>query len=98
MQVGRGSCVAGDSGLAPWSRSLRHSRLGVTRFEVSMRRGGGGQSGGGPCVGAWAPLDASARPRLVTGDFHSYRGTSLIRNSPPVGPYSRPTPSALWWS
>ena len=31
-----------------------------------------------------------------------YRGTSLIRNSPPLGPYrgpySRPMPRALWWS
>ncbi|KAJ1491230.1 hypothetical protein T484DRAFT_3222922 [Baffinella frigidus] len=27
-----------------------------------------------------------------------YRGTSLIRNRPPLGPYSRPTPRALWWS
>ena len=26
-----------------------------------------------------------------------YRGTSLIRNTPPVGPYSRPRPGALWW-
>ena len=27
-----------------------------------------------------------------------YRGTSLIRNSAPVGPYSRTIPRALWWS
>ena len=27
-----------------------------------------------------------------------YRGTSLIRNSPPLGPCSRPMPRALWWS
>ena len=27
-----------------------------------------------------------------------YRGTSLIRNRHPVGPYSRPSPRALWWS
>ena len=27
-----------------------------------------------------------------------YRGTSLIRNCPPLGPYSRPVPRALWWS
>ena len=26
------------------------------------------------------------------------RGTSLIRNSAPLGPYSRPMPRALWWS
>ena len=26
---------------------------------------------------------------------HSVRGTSLIRNNPPVGPYSRPMPRAL---
>ena len=28
----------------------------------------------------------------------SYGGTSLIRNIPPLGPYSRPMPGALWWS
>ena len=27
-----------------------------------------------------------------------YRGTSLIRNSAPLGPYSRTMPRALWWS
>ena len=27
-----------------------------------------------------------------------YRGTSLIRNSATLGPYSRNTPRALWWS
>ena len=27
-----------------------------------------------------------------------YRGTSLIRNSDPAGPYSRNMPRALWWS
>ena len=25
------------------------------------------------------------------------RGTSLIRNSPPLGPFSRMMPKALWW-
>jgi len=28
----------------------------------------------------------------------AYRGTSLIRNSAPLGPYSRNMPRALWWS
>jgi len=28
----------------------------------------------------------------------TYRGTSLIKNSHPLGPYSRPMPRALWWS
>ena len=27
-----------------------------------------------------------------------YRGTSLIRNNAPLGPYSRTKPVALWWS
>jgi len=26
------------------------------------------------------------------------RGAPLIRNSPPLGPYTRPMPRALWWS
>ena len=33
-----------------------------------------------------------------TAVYNTYRGTSLIRNSPPLGPYSRPMPRALWWS
>ena len=32
------------------------------------------------------------------GSFSVYRGTSLIRNRHPLGPYSRPTPRALRWS
>ena len=28
----------------------------------------------------------------------AYRGTSLIRNSRRLGPYSRTKPRALWWS
>ena len=35
---------------------------------------------------------------LATIRFNSYRGSSLIRNRPTLGPYSRPTPRALWWS
>ena len=27
-----------------------------------------------------------------------YRGSSLIRNNTPLGPYHRPTARALWWS
>ena len=27
-----------------------------------------------------------------------YRGTSLIENITPLGPYSRAMPRALWWS
>ena len=30
-------------------------------------------------------------------DYVSYRGTSLIRNCLPLGPYSRAMPRALWW-
>ena len=27
-----------------------------------------------------------------------YRGTSLLRNCLPLGPYSNPMPRVLWWS
>ena len=30
--------------------------------------------------------------------FSGYRGISLIRNKPPLGPYSRTMPRALRWS
>jgi len=31
-------------------------------------------------------------------DAVPYRGTSLIRNSAPLGPYSRNMSGALWWT
>ena len=37
-------------------------------------------------------LDGQAR----SGLSHLYRGTSLIRNTAPVGPYSSPVPRNLW--
>ena len=36
--------------------------------------------------------------RLVMNKVTLYRGTSLIRNSAPVGPYSRTMPRSLWSS
>jgi len=39
-------------------------------------------------------LPASTGNNQVWG----YRGTSLIRNSPPLGPYRRTIPRASWWS
>ena len=33
-----------------------------------------------------------------TGSTDEYRGTSLVRNSLPLGPYSRTMPRALWCS
>jgi hypothetical protein len=30
--------------------------------------------------------------------FRGYTGTSLIRNTPLLGPYSRTLPRVLWWS
>ena len=31
-------------------------------------------------------------------NMRMYRGTSLIRNTPLLGPYSRTIPRVLWWS
>ena len=36
-------------------------------------------------------------PLVVLGHV-IYRGTSPIRNSAPLGPYSRTMPRSLWWS
>ena len=33
----------------------------------------------------------------VRGGADTHRGTSLIRNNPPVGPFTRPMSRALWW-
>ena len=40
------------------------------------------------------PIEVIAPATVFTT---TYRGTSLIRNSPFVGPYSRTMPRALWW-
>ena len=40
----------------------------------------------------------SRRPPRHTAPTALYRGTSLIRKRPPLGPYSSPMPRALWWS
>jgi len=32
------------------------------------------------------------------GSGRPYRGTSLIKNRTPLGPYGRAMPGALWWS
>ena len=40
---------------------------------------------------------AVSEQKLVCGHALS-RGTSLIRNSSPLGPYSRTIPRALWWA
>ena len=45
---------------------------------------------------------APTPPRYVEGGgeglgYKVYRGTLLIRNCAPLGPYSRIMPRALWW-
>ena len=43
--------------------------------------------------------DAACHARIVLPACRlQYRGTSLIRNCPSLGPYGRPLPRALWWS
>ena len=38
-----------------------------------------------------------AFPGVDPSEMSLARGTSLIRNSAPLGPYSRTMPRALWW-
>jgi len=40
---------------------------------------------------------SSARVRRKGAIRRPYRGTSLIRNSAPLGTFSRNMPRALWW-
>ena len=42
--------------------------------------------------------DDNVKEVLPLPQLTDYRGTSLIRNSAPLGPYSRSMPRALWWS
>ena len=45
-------------------------------------------------------LRFSRAPTSLPGGLHTveYRGTSLIRQRPPLGPYSRAMPRAPWYS
>ena len=45
------------------------------------------------------PQEVPPTPHTLNPEFpEPYRGTSLIRNRPTLGPYSRPMPGALWLS
>jgi len=46
----------------------------------------------------YEPFDFAAPIQSRRGKSIDHRGTSLIRNCPPLGPYSRTMPRALWWS
>ena len=45
-----------------------------------------------------ASVGACIATVLLTMSISLYRGTSLIRKRPPLGPYNRAMPRALWWS
>jgi len=49
----------------------------------------------GPPRQTLEPLPGETRHYPLTGD---YRGTSLVRNNPTLGPYRKPMSRALWWS
>ena len=57
-----------------------------------------------PCKEELLPPESYGRPpalaplRCQSMHHPPYRGISLIRNSLPLGPYSRPMSRALWWS
>ena len=44
------------------------------------------------------PAEAVSEQGRLEGPCALCRYTSLIRNSAPIGPYSRTMPRALWWS
>ena len=44
------------------------------------------------------PNEEHVEVTAFAGNLQPYRGTSLIRNSLPLGPYSRIIPRALWKS
>ena len=48
-----------------------------------------------PLYVSWSPktLKSTLKKAMVV-----YRGTSLTTNAPPLGPYSRTTPRAPWWT
>ena len=46
-------------------------------------------------IGKPAPLQVFYKSRLYRAP--TYTDPLLIRNSDPLGPYSRPLPRAIWW-
>ena len=64
------------------------SRYGTDSFTI----------GGDADPRAHEPVEAGAGTMPCLLVHLMYRGTSLIRNSAPLGPCSRTMPRALWWS
>jgi len=70
---------------------------------LGTRTGPPRDGGRGPCLGTrTGPPRGGARPLRLSprggdpgGGGRQYRGTSLIRNHPPLGPYSRPMPRVV---
>ena len=68
-------------------RLVYHSTLGWRVITKQKKKGGmGAGNASGMGVNAFSETPALGR----------YRGTPLIRNSAPLGPYSRTMPRALW--
>ena len=51
-----------------------------------------------PSAKAWSGRSQDGPCVLSYGGVATYRGTSLMRMHPLLGPYSRAMPRALWWS
>ena len=49
-------------------------------------------------LGSGHARDSSEEGVGIVFEALPYRGTSLIRNSDDLGPFSRTVPRALWWS
>ena len=64
--------------------------------EVSLYRGH--LSFNNLCSSCCSQQRATALSSFMSAYNWGYRGTSLIRNTPPPGPFSRTKPRALWWS
>jgi len=74
------------------------------RARAALGLGAGGERAAGACQ-LCALLDAGSRfchgAQVIFWEMANesyFRGTSLIRNSAPLGPYSTTMPRALWWS
>ena len=71
-------------------RSVRFPfNTGGDPHRLALRKGEGGGS-------TFQLRGGVGQPRLVCAPGEAYRGTSLIRNSVPLGPYSRKLPRAFW--
>ena len=87
------------TGLAPWEFDPPPCKYALCSRVYGVGGVGRGDGSAGFSVLGFRVSCSVAGGFCAAATFQEgYRGTSHIRNNPPLGPYSRLMPRALWWS